>query len=251
MRKLFFRIIFCLGLLLKLSVTQAQPTDSATVDPYESVEEDSVNYFNAVSFSDQAPVQQRRISNEALQKLRKDKAFWYVNKVPEKPKVEKEKNSWIANLLMQSWFRILVWTLIIGGFVGAIVWFLIASDVRLFRRKAEVLTGDAKEIATEDIYTINYDAEISKAIASQNFRLALRLMYLQTLKSLSEKEWIQYKQERTNSDYLMQLYGKPFYPLFFQLTRHFEYAWYGQFAVSPTAFERIRDNFEQLKTAVR
>ena len=245
------RTVFCAGLLFHITALRAQVTDSALIDPYESVEEDSVSYFNTVSLLDKTPVQQRQISAEALQKLKKDKAFWYVNRTPQKPEAPKEQRSWLERLLLQGWFRILVWTVIIGGFAGAVIWFLIASDVRLFRRKPVFLASEEGSHSVEDIYTIPYEAEIAKAIAAQNFRLAVRLMYLQVLKNLSENGLIQYRQERTNSDYLMELHGQPFYDDFFRLTRHFEYAWYGQFVVSATAFETIRLHFDRLKKVWR
>lgn len=77
--------------------------------------------------------------------------------------------------------------------------------------------------------------------------MAIRLMYLRLLKNLSERNIIQYKQDRTNLDYLMQLHPTRYYNGFFRITRNYEYSWYGEFPVSNEAYGIIKkefDNFE-------
>jgi hypothetical protein len=87
-------------------------------------------------------------------------------------------------------------------------------------------------------------------VALKNFRLAVRLQYLQTLVLLSGKGLLQYKEESTNSDYLMQVYATPYYGPFKKLTRHFEYVWYGQFEVGPDAYRNIETDFTTFKNSM-
>ena len=93
-----------------------------------------------------------------------------------------------------------------------------------------------------------YRQELEKAIANQNYRLGVRLMYLHVLRMFSEKNIIQYKIERTNSDYLLQLFNTSYYKDFFRLTRNFEYVWYGKFDITPAAFEIIRQDHSKIKS---
>ena len=58
---------------------------------------------------------------------------------------------------------------------------------------------------------------------------------------------IQYKQEKTNLDYLMELSSKTWYTEFFRLTRHFEYSWYGQFDVVEDTYRVIANEFNQFE----
>jgi hypothetical protein len=76
-------------------------------------------------------------------------------------------------------------------------------------------------------------------------------MFLQLLKNLSEKNIIQYKHDRTNFDYLSQLYATRYYEDFFRITRHYEYSWYGQFEVSPKTYQVIKKEFEDFKPFIR
>lgn len=108
--------------------------------------------------------------------------------------------------------------------------------------------GDtAEEQPTEDIFEMNFEKEIQKAVAEKNFRLAVRLLYLRTLRDLSDKNLISYTHEKTNADYLFQLAGTSYYKSFFRLTRDFEYTWYGQFELSQENFSFIQNDFSSFK----
>lgn len=210
----------------------------------EVAEPETIDRFDAVVAEDQQPVATRSIDRKKAAQLKKDEEFWYINTVPEKapkPQVRKAPEKRADPV----WLRNLLWVLVVGGFVVLIIWFLLASDVQLFRKSPTVVAKpeEEEEYTTENLFDIDYDSALKRAIAAQNYRLAIRLMYLQTLKELAERNIIQYRQERTNNDYLMQLFRTSYYKDFFRLTRNFEYAWYGQFAVSPSSFEQIRAEF--------
>ena len=89
------------------------------------------------------------------------------------------------------------------------------------------------------------------AAAAGNFRLAIRLMFLRSLKNMSEKNIIRYKQDKTNFDYLVELHPTTYYNNFFKVTRSYEYSWYGQFPVSEDAYRIIRNDFDQFDKALR
>jgi hypothetical protein len=189
------------------------------------------------------------IHDSVLQNLKKDEAFWYANKLPKRQKrAEIDPNKKYSEpFYLQNWFRTLLWIFITAAFVAVIIWFLVVSDVRLFRKKA-VSLSEQDTVLAEDIFSINYEQELEKAIADENYRLGVRLMYLHILRLFSERDIIHYKIERTNSDYLMQLYNTSYYKDFFRLTRNFEYVWYGKFDISSAAFELIRKDHAKLKS---
>jgi hypothetical protein len=77
--------------------------------------------------------------------------------------------------------------------------------------------------------------------------MATRLLFLGTLKLLSENEFIEYNHDKTNADYLKELSGTGLYKDFFRLTRDFEYTWYGHFELSQNAFEQVAEDFSRFK----
>jgi hypothetical protein len=68
---------------------------------------------------------------------------------------------------------------------------------------------------------------------------------------MSEKNIIQYKQDKTNFDYLLQLQPTNYYSSFFQLTRNYEYSWYGLFDISDEAYQLIKKDFEQFESKIQ
>ncbi|MCH5682976.1 DUF4129 domain-containing protein [Niabella sp. W65] len=91
----------------------------------------------------------------------------------------------------------------------------------------------------KDIFSIEYAAAIKEALNNKNYRLAIRLHYLQLLKMLSEKGVIHYQPDKTNFDYLLQVRSTPHYSDFSGLTRQYEYSWYGLFPISQSQYEQI------------
>lgn len=186
----------------------------------------------------------RRLSDRSIKALREDEAFWYANETfKKKQNKQKEENTFGAHPVFQT----LLWMIIIGGFITFLVLYLQNSNAGLFRKSTSIAEAEI-DVDTGDIFSINYQKEIDKAVAMNNYRLAVRLMFLRLLRNLSDKNIIQYQQDNTNFDYMMQLRSSNLYPDFFRLTRNYEYSWYGQFDVDNEKYSIIKkdfDNFER------
>ena len=190
--------------------------------------------------------QLRQLPANELKKLRDDDAFWYANATIKKEGA-KETGKQIS-FTSQKWFQTLLWLIIIGGFAAFMMIFLANSNVSLFSRKNRFIKDASEEdIETDDIFAINYQKEIDKAVKNGNYRFAVRLLFLRLLRKLSDKNIIQYKQGSTNFDYLLQLNPTSYYKDFFRITRNYEYSWYGQFDVSPEAFAVIQKDVENFE----
>ena len=102
----------------------------------------------------------------------------------------------------------------------------------------------------ENIHEINFDEAIEKAIASHNYRLAVRLLYLKCLKQLSDASLIAWTPEKTNNAYINELSDAGQRLSFKVLTRQFEYVWYGEFYIDDNVFKNINLMFQQFKNDV-
>ena len=211
-------------------------------------ERDSIFYFDSIPATQFVKPTERVIPDSLLERLRRDEAFWYANTAFKKKRIENNtpRSSFLQQLIAQSWFRQLLWFLMIGSFCGVLLLFLSKSNISLFRTTPKLLV-ETKDVDYKTIFSIPYETEISKAILAGDYRSAIRLYYLQMLTLLSDKKKITYKEEFTNSDYLSQLYNTPYYTSFKMLTRHFDYAWYGRFLISPEAFNNIEAEFKTFK----
>lgn len=266
LRRYIFPVIFCLGLLIP-GIGAAQPDTSQNdnppppeecVDDYddeedevieEVAEEDESIVFTETFFSDSIRLQKREIDRTVIQKMKKEDAFWYADVVPEAgtPKRESARRGNYTPVTQQTWFQTLLWLVIVGGFAAAVAMYLANSNVKLFRKKNVVFSESPEELVTDDIFSINYQKEIDKAVAKKDYRLAVRLRYLRLLKNMSDRNIIAYNLGKTNFEYLADLQATSYYKNFFRVTRHYEYSWYGHFDVSETAYSRIATEFNNME----
>src|SRR3569833_1103065 len=132
--------------------------------------------------------------------------------------------------------------LIITAFAVLIVWLitrLFKIDLLKLFRKNKNEEGLPYTELTENIHEINFDEAINKALQDKNYRLAVRLLYLRSLKQLSDAGLIHWRMEKTNLAYLNELEDPEYKRLFGALTVRFEYIWYGDFPINGEVFQNI------------
>ncbi|HVT84915.1 MAG TPA: hypothetical protein VHD35_06915 [Chitinophagaceae bacterium] len=244
---------------LSWSIDSATIIDTVPAPPEEDdslasgVTETPSEYFSNKTAFSKDTFQLRHLPDSVINKMRQDDDFWYANTVFTRTKEKKSSanSSGKTPLGEQIWFQTLLWLIIIGGFASFIMIYLANSNIFLFRRKPKSIDSSPdEEVETDDIFAINYAREMEKAIDRGNYRFAVRLLFLRLLKQLSEKNIIQYKQGKTNLDYLLQLTPTSYYQDFFRITRNYEYSWYGQFEISPEKFSVIKNDFEKLEQRI-
>lgn len=192
-------------------------------------------------------IEVRHVPLTIIDSLKKSETFWYADFEKKTPKKNQNNNttdsSFLNNLLNQPWFKTFVWIVIIVGFIAVMIWYLAYSNISFFKPAAKpIVTGD--DHLPLDIFDINYKQEIDKAMGDENYRLAIRLMFLQLLKKMDENEIINYQQDLTNFNYRMQLQGTHYEPPFNNLVKFYEYAWYGKWQPGRTIFLQVKEQFE-------
>jgi hypothetical protein len=253
------RLVVILSLLVVSLFAQAQEADSTAPADQNNNETNTKNYNDAskerkVYFLQKElqqngggpdSIQWRKLPDSTLKRMSQDENFWYVNYVFNKQKKVQDNPREKESFTEQPLFQTILWLVIIGGFVAFIIIYLSNSNAALFRRKSRTIHGEEDiSYETGNIFEINYAKEIDKAIRENNYRLAVRLLFLRSLTRLSNKNIIDYKLDRTNFDYLVQLRPTNYYTDFFRLTRNYEYCWYGQFDIDPGKFGILKNDFE-------
>lgn len=227
------------------TIEVAEPETSYDEEYEEEYNEDSLrnDYFLDKEFTEGFPdtLSIRKIPENILKALKNDDDFWYADGVFIKRREGNDSGFRWAPIM-----KPIIWLVIIVGFVTFLVIFLSNSNTRLFRKTSKI-TDEEINPATSDIFNINYQAEINKAAGAGNYRFAVRLMFLRLLRELSDTGKIQYRQDGTNFDYMMQLHGTNMYDDFSRLTRHYEYSWYGQFAIDTEKYGHIANDFENFR----
>lgn len=104
---------------------------------------------------------------------------------------------------------------------------------------------------TENIHGIDFESDLQKAIDTGNYRLAVRLLYLDCLKKLNDSGLIHWQPAKTNTAYVSELGDATVQSEFKQLTRQFEYIWYGDFAINPQHFTQLHEAFQQFDEGLK
>ncbi|MGB1308241.1 MAG: DUF4129 domain-containing protein [Oceanihabitans sp.] len=101
-------------------------------------------------------------------------------------------------------------------------------------------------IKNEDINQL-----INQAIAQKNYRLAIRYYYLLSLKILSDNQTINWQTQKTNADYISEIQTKNIQSSFINITRIYDYVWYGEFFIDAVKFEKLKQPFETLNKKLK
>jgi len=123
------------------------------------------------------------------------------------------------------------------------------SLLNIFSKKKNTVDVPYTE-SLENIHEINFDEAIESALAIKNYRLAVRLLYLRSLKQLSDNKLINWKTNKTNTAYLNEITDAEQRRQFSIVTRQFEYVWYGDFPVDSQSFQSINAIFQEFKQRI-
>lgn len=159
---------------------------------------------------------------------------------------ESETSSSPAKPFTSPIFNIIVYALIIG--LIAYILFLIIRNTSL-GSKGKIAKSDLQDhtAVVEDIKELEIDKLLREAITSGNYRLAIRIYFLGLLKKLDEDGFIVWKKNKTNRDYLSELFSKArYYDEVKTLTFVYEQVWYGDHNLPVKVYEQIISSFKAI-----
>jgi ABC-type dipeptide/oligopeptide/nickel transport system permease component len=149
-------------------------------------------------------------------------------------------------------FNFLKYLFIILG-LSALVFFILKMAgidmFALFSKKSKTAALPYSE-SLENIHEIDFGLEIEKAVSQHNYRLAVRLLYLRSLKQLNDASLIDWQPDKTNSAFIDELNNPVQKDTFRVLTRQFEYVWYGEFPIDGNVFDRINLMFHKFRSEI-
>ena len=146
---------------------------------------------------------------------------------------------WIAksfNVMLEN--EVVYYSLIVLGVLLLLVaaWFVWKKNPKLFLRNA----GDEAldyELEQDTIYGVDFDGDIREALAQHDYRQAVRLVYLQTLKHLSDNGSIDWQPSKTPMQYMRQ-YALP---AFAELSKRFIRIRYGNFEADEALYQEMKE----------
>jgi hypothetical protein len=142
---------------------------------------------------------------------------------------------------------------VIACFITVLVMFLASNKVWLFAARTKKITAvEAQEDDTEgNIFEMDFDKRIEKALEAHDYRLATRLLFLRLLRGMAEGNIIKYSIDKTNMDYLFELGNTKYFKDFSTAARNYEYVWYGNFNIQQGQFVSLRQRIEELNKLIK
>lgn len=106
------------------------------------------------------------------------------------------------------------------------------------------------QILDENIHEMDFDQLIQEAVRNQDYRRGIRLLFLYSLKLLSDKHLIHWENGKTNREYVAELQQPDLKPGLNELSFYFDYAWYGNFSITADTFGKAESIFKNWKQKV-
>jgi len=154
---------------------------------------------------------------------------------------EKAYSPWSGDLLRMISFAVIAALLI------ALIYYLtryISVDYKIERTK---LNSEDLGKPVENIEELDIAQLLAQAKSEGNYKLAVRLYYLGLLKKLHDEGSIVWKKDKTNRDYLAELFSKGArFEEVRKLTRSYEAVWYGDHEIGAETFMAVAGQFEMV-----
>ncbi len=264
--KIWLKIGHLLPLIgLGLMTLGQSESDTTTInDDLQDIVEDAINKEDSEELNyrnleiDTSNVDVRHFNKASMDKYLNDPEFNYQE--------EKNKENWLMRQLQRflNWlfgrviglgplFKVLKYILIIG-FIGLLLYIIArmtGMHTYLFRPDKK----ESKEIPFEEleknIHEVDFDSLLKQAKADGNYRAAVRLQHLKSLRLLSDEGLIQYQIDKTNREYGYELSNKQLRNHFLSRTGIYEYVWYGEFEIDGKTYDQIAALYEDMHNEIK
>ncbi len=200
---------------------------------------------------DSATVTLRQPSDSLLEHYRSMEDFDYAEEAEDPISFWDLMVAWVMKIFFQIFSNIgvapYIRYLLILAAVSVLIYMIISkrlNKIFYFNRNKKVGIDDENE----NIYELDFGVLIEQHKQRQEYRQAIRYLFLKSLKMLADKKQIDWQINKTNSDYYKEIKDKKKRKEFKQLTLEYEYRWYGNFFPKLDDYlqgERLFKNFNE------
>jgi hypothetical protein len=257
----FYRTIVLIFLLSMINFEGIAQSVEPLPDSVRAVEDTVIASSPDVSTSDSQKINNaiadtavlRSVPDSVNRIYKKDKDFAYANDAAywAKEPPSDDKNFWyyFMAFVSSAGVRIFVYILIAAVLLFAFYKIVVENKLYLFYSAPKKMSVTEKEDTILEIE--DFDEKIHRSMRAQDYRLAIRWMYLKALRVLDEKGLIHFHEQATNQEYVSQLSKHQQGGNFKYLTNVYDYAWYGGFVLTEQQAEKMQQNFNQFYTEIK
>lgn len=198
---------------------------------------------------DSTQIEVRNFDQSAIDEHKTDSDFDYGQRAEEELSLWQRFQIWLKRMLNKLFYfgtetpigKIIIYLLVAIALVYAIYKLsTIRSNKLFYSNNGEELDY---ELYHENIHEMDFERLIEEAVSNQNYRLAIRLIYLFALKKLADQHLIDWQPGKTNFDYVREVTQPQLKEGFHDLSYYFDYSWYGDFEVSKSLYIKVEQIF--------
>ncbi len=157
---------------------------------------------------------------------------------------------WLFQFLTKTVLGQIIFYGLCASLILYVVLKLLNIDARdLFFRSRSSSRIDFK-LAEESIHELEFEKLIDEALRRKAYRDAVRLVFLFSLKKLSDADLIQWMPGKTNDEYMTELKQHPSKRRLQELRYYFDYAWYGHFEINEQTFASVHRTFREFDASL-
>lgn len=211
---------------------------------------DSTRASDHVVRYDSADISIKRPSPDREQSVFSDPKLHYRQTTEQHPGIMQAFLEWLSEKLFGKASydnqilarKIVYWTLAIICLVIMILLLRRSQLTGLIKTKSKTTTFSFNDI-TEELGTIDFEKRIRTAEQEKDLRGATRWKYLHILYLLDQKGHIGFANYKTNINYLHELKTASLREGFTELSKIYDYVWYGEFKLTETTYSEHSSYF--------
>lgn len=189
-----------------------------------------------------APAQSIQLDPDKWDKKKKD----YNHFDDYQKETEKEKSAEPIDLPTIPQSNSLAYILLSIIVIGIVIAIVVLGKNQINPKPKDAIDIDSIDENLDEVKSEELIDHLTQLVSQEQFKSALRILFLQVLHLLMEKEFIIWKRDKTNRTYVQELSSFHFSSDFQQAVLIFENAWYSNHHYSQSQFEKDQIQFEQL-----
>lgn len=135
---------------------------------------------------------------------------------------------------------------IVAFFILAYLVYLLAENYYFEPRRQKASRDVMIENLEDYIHDIDLDALLAETLKNENYKLAIRIQYLMVIKLLSNQNLIRWKRQKTNGEYLSEIFGNTNFTDFQKATGVYERVWFGDVNLDKEKYNLLQPGFSKL-----
>lgn len=135
-----------------------------------------------------------------------------------------------------SFWKVLLFIIILGSVIFLLYWYLKNKQPVNKTVLQDVENNWNPEIVSKS----ELELRLEEALSKENYREGVRVYFTFIMKELIRKNWIQWKLDKTNHHYLIEMTGKPHLDVFRECVRIYDLVWYGEYEIDKKIFELLQ-----------